>query len=393
MLVGKTNILSIQALRAIAAILVVFCHSEQFTSFAFDVHMVKYLGQCFGNFGVDIFFVISGFIMFYINHDKFGKPNVVGKFLQRRLLRIFPIYWVITLFVLIFIIPSTMYKYALPESQYATINSVQNLTYLLQNFLLIPSFNHDSQPIATVIGPAWTLIYEMFFYYIFGFFLFFNKKFCIYGLNIIFLLLVLSSLMMNLSVFHYQPHGFLSFVSFYGNNIIFEFIFGCFLANRYLNNKFLNTQLAVLSIIFAMFIFVLAYHIPEKHYWELHGFMRFSLIYHIKMLGGGVPAALLLYGVLSLEARKVIQVPRFLIKLGNASYSIYLFHFPLFIVLLLAMFKKTSEYFLIPGDIVVLFVWLTCVSGGYLAYLYVEVPLMKWIKNAMRAKPIIIPEN
>ena len=179
MIANERKILSIQALRGIAAILVVFCHSEQFISEFSTVHLKIYLGQCFGQFGVDIFFVISGFIMVYISHNNFGDRRVILPFLMRRFTRIFPIYWLMTLIVVLLIIPSGLYSYALPESQLAVVDAIKSTSYLFKSFLLIPINDTSFNPpvVGPVIGVAWTLVYEMFFYYVFSLVLLCNRKY------------------------------------------------------------------------------------------------------------------------------------------------------------------------------------------------------------------------
>ena len=74
---------SIQVLRGIAAVMVVMFHG---------------LGFQIGSSGVDIFFVISGFIMFHTNRNAFGLTGAAILFFKRRLLRIAPLYWLCTAF-------------------------------------------------------------------------------------------------------------------------------------------------------------------------------------------------------------------------------------------------------------------------------------------------------
>src|SRR5687767_4907064 len=85
---GRASIDNIQVLRAVAALLVVFVHLDGF---------LRVLGlRPFGHGGVDLFFVISGFIMVYTTR---GRPITPAAFLLNRITRIAPIYWLITLAV------------------------------------------------------------------------------------------------------------------------------------------------------------------------------------------------------------------------------------------------------------------------------------------------------
>ena len=103
----KQNTLhSIQALRGIAALLVVVLHSYVYLEARNIIPKVPTLVDS-GRAGVDIFFVISGFIMVLISGNSFGKPGAPQRFLIRRIIRIVPIYWFYTLLmaILLFTLP------------------------------------------------------------------------------------------------------------------------------------------------------------------------------------------------------------------------------------------------------------------------------------------------
>lgn len=88
---------NIQSLRAFAAINVVLFHIiETSASYSQNVDKLSYL-EGWGANGVDIFFVISGFVML---HTQFFQRRTPSQFLRNRIIRIVPIYWAITAFVL-----------------------------------------------------------------------------------------------------------------------------------------------------------------------------------------------------------------------------------------------------------------------------------------------------
>ena len=388
---NEKTIFSIQALRGIAALLVVFAHAEQYVGAFLSVHMKKYIGPSFGAFGVDIFFVISGFIMAYINRDNFGKKNAVWPFLARRFTRIYPIYWLVTLFVLLVIFPSGIFAYALPESEHAVIHMTTNVDYLVKCFLLLPYYDASGQIASPVVGVAWTLIYEMFFYVIFSAMLFLDKKIYFRVLTCIFLALIAGRLVLVYANSHFNMHYFIfPYVMTYGSDLILEFIFGSYLASRYLSGKMLSNKVALFVIVLSCISFFMLYHIPQRHWWELRGIAIFSLFYHIKSIGVGIPAAFLIYGLLSLESNEFIKISSFFIWLGDASYSIYLTHFSIALVILLSLLKKINSYSILPGDVMVFMVWVLCVGVGCLVYRYVELPLTRAIKQWSYTKPISI---
>ena len=96
----KRQIVSIQYLRGIAALLVVFYHVLQDigryseNSYFLNFYKLKYFGQV----GVDIFFVISGFVMMYVHGNDFQKSNISLNFLKRRIIRVVPLYWILSAF-------------------------------------------------------------------------------------------------------------------------------------------------------------------------------------------------------------------------------------------------------------------------------------------------------
>ena len=374
----EKNILSIQALRGIAAILVVFCHSMQYISNFLPVQMERYVGYCFGNFGVDIFFVISGFIMVYISRNDFGQISAVGPFLLKRILRIFPMYWVTTLVVLIIIIPSGLYAQALLEKQQIIISSVKNMNYITENFLLIPPY-YLSNNTTPIIPVAWTLFFEMFFYYIFGLLLMFNRKIYLPALCFIFGSLVLS----NLYFLHFHiTNKICHYINIYGNDIILEFIFGCFIAEQYLAGKMLTTNVAVSMVILSGLAIILSYHGTF-----------FPISPSIQALQHGVPSAFIVFGILSLETNNAIKIPNFLIRLGDSSYSIYLTHLSIFLAILIALLKQTEKYIHLSGNLAVFISWIFCIFLGHLSFNYIEKPITKWLRRSTHKNKALLPSS
>ena len=102
--------------------------------------------------GVDVFFCLSGFIMYWTSWDSFGSAGAWRSFLSRRLLRIYPIYWIVTI--------ATMVVCLFPAS-HLTIRD-HSLGYLVKSFLLLPQ---DGPPLVT---QGWTLVHEVRFYLVFG---------------------------------------------------------------------------------------------------------------------------------------------------------------------------------------------------------------------------------
>jgi len=271
---------TIQALRGIAAFAVVLCHIY------FNTNSV-------GAFGVDIFFCISGFIMMHVTE------NGTKHFLQKRMLRILPLYWGLTLisFSAILMFPKLI---NLNESTLET---------LLKSFFFIPyKRNGLVEPILQV---GWTLNLEMCFYVLF----FLSAKikrdvrhFICSGMLIF---LVLSGIFIKTDNLIFN---------FFTKPIMLEFVLGMFTfvifkKMRY-NNRFAN-HIALKIIPFVLIL----YMILMQHY-ELAHYDRFFLY--------GIPAMFLL--LCFIMGFKDYELPKPMIILGNISFSLYLIHYPTLVV-------------------------------------------------------------
>jgi len=162
---ARNTFYSVQTLRGIAALGVVAFHSQFFLRYGAYPHTQHLLGAA----GVDLFFVISGFIITYVSWNKFQTPAAFKGFLVRRIFRIVPTYWMYTtvMMVLLWIVP---------------------LHWVNTRFVLfdIPNsylFLYASTPLLIV---AWTLSFEMYFYALFGIFLSFPRRCLMPSLALIF---------------------------------------------------------------------------------------------------------------------------------------------------------------------------------------------------------------
>ena len=141
----------VQAARGAAAVIVLLYHCGRMLS------LPQYLGRVplgdvfeFGHAGVDFFFVLSGFIITYVHRADLGRPERLPRYAWRRLSRIFPMYWVVSVVVLALALDSPEKVAQLP------------LGHVVASFLLVP---HGREPL---LGVGWTLEQEMLFYVAFG---------------------------------------------------------------------------------------------------------------------------------------------------------------------------------------------------------------------------------
>lgn len=150
---GRQIFTGIELGRGVAAALVVLHHAGNivaqprfFGHEAFGSHLERF------HVGVDFFFVLSGFIICWMHFDDLGRRNRLGNYAQKRFLRIYPPYWgiLLPLIVLYQLFPA------------AGIPSQRDAANVVMSTLLLP------YPLPPVLGVAWTLVHEIFFYAIFG---------------------------------------------------------------------------------------------------------------------------------------------------------------------------------------------------------------------------------
>ena len=148
----------IQALRGFAAALVVVLHA---TGQPFGMEASKPWVWMRGHAGVDIFFVISGFVM-AISATGQGRPTA-GEFLRRRILRIVPLYWIFTLVMLAKILAVKVH----PGLGRDVVHLQTPIGYVLASLFFIP-YRNSQGDIAPVLAVGWTLSFEMLFYLLFA---------------------------------------------------------------------------------------------------------------------------------------------------------------------------------------------------------------------------------
>jgi exopolysaccharide production protein ExoZ len=287
---------SIQYLRGIAAFLVVLYHANNLFEQYYDYSLLK--GILYpGYMGVDIFFVISGFIIFTVHKHDIGLPDRSSQFFLKRFFRIYPVYWLILLAILpvYFIMPSFGQGYETDAKE--IISSI---------FLLFPT---ENMPILVV---AWTLQHEVLFYVLFGvlLILLYSKNKTLAKILIIsWAILCFTSLFISFETMH-------PFYKLIFNPINLEFLMGCTIA-WILNKK--ETKLKTAYFIFAFGITLLLI----SWFSTFLGITDFNRIFT-----WGIPSTILIMSLILIERKSNSKKNRLFILLGDASYSIYLTHYP-----------------------------------------------------------------
>lgn len=332
---------SIQSLRAVAAIIVVAFHSH--ISFASSYSNLWLANESyifgFGKVGVHIFFVISGYIMYLTSFglNKRFDPKI---FLLKRFMRIYPIYWV---FVAMYV--ATAYLLLSPPKL--------SLPKYFGMILLLPG------PGSSVIGPAWTLSFEVYFYAIFAAAMVLGKARGIAVLTAFFLLSVVLGHLL-------RPQS--AALSLLTNSLLLEFILGVWIAHYTTSvsfSKAVGWSAVVVAGVGYLIGLALGYdRLPSFVIW-------------------GVPSALLVGGAVVLEQRNsriLTAVSQKISWLGNSSYSLYLCH-----VLIISLILHTNLLHIGLIPLVVLNT-IACVIFALIFYNLVESPLVQTLQRLVAKK-------
>ena len=285
----KKMVVSIQYLRGLAAMMVVYHHSVRKVLEMSPDSVIPYSG--FGNAGVDIFFVISGFIMWVTTVSTTQTP---AYFWYRRIIRVVPLYW---FFILAIIIP----KLLVPEIFQTT---QLEPSHIVKSLLFIPHYHpFVSDQIWPILIPGWTLNYEMFFYLLFGASLFISARWRFPALASAFLFLVLLGQWITSD----NP----LFIT-YTDKLILEFFAGIVIGVLYMRGFTLSPVMSISLMGVAIILLI--------------GFETFLLPGGMRIIIWGIPAILMVFATLSLDTAGKIPRISSLRLIGDASYSIYLSH-------------------------------------------------------------------
>jgi len=317
-----TKLAGVQAARGVAACMVLAFHIfaimefEQYSSLG----MIPWL-RYFSNYwaGVDLFFCISGFIIFYsYSNSNFGSKN----FIKGRLIRILPMYWIFTMLAVI--------TYALQHK-----NEKLNVGYLLSSFLLLVDLRSNNP----VLAIGWSLQYEFLFYLIFLFIYLRNRRnqFMFFA----FVMILLSQFLLN-------------------GGLILEFLIGAIAYKLFNSGKWVTKKPEYFLLFFILCVGI------ELHYFS----SEFLLDFRGLLLG--IP-----FGCIVYFAACVKKTNEAMVTFGNYSYSLYLSH--TFVLTFLT--KLLLLWDIRQTPIIFLLIFLSCNLFAYLVWKYFEIKLTISIKK------------
>ena len=280
---------SVQALRAAAALSIAVLHVlHDATSLDPGGMIERWHDAVPWGAGVDLFFVISGFVMVYASNDLFGRRDGPALFMARRLIRIVPLYWAATtLFLLVALIARS-----------AVSEGAGSIADVLMSYLFLPARrpNGSIQPIYSL---GWTLNYEMFFYVVFAASIWQTRYRALLQVTLVLCVAIAAHSMV--------PAGATAFV-FWTDPIVAEFLFGMAIAVLAAAGISLSAWLRAGLVVIALTALI------GGHIANIGGFAPVTT---------GLPMAML---VIAATLGRAMTLPQALLLLGDASYALYLIH-------------------------------------------------------------------
>jgi exopolysaccharide production protein ExoZ len=340
---------NIQVLRAVAALMIVVDHCGIETErLSETVGGHSLFDEVPWGSGVPLFFAISGFIMVVTSAQAFGTTSAACDFVRRRIIRIVPLYWVVTTVALVVALAAPSLSKAPPGDYLYTVAS-----YLFWPYTCLTGY---ARPLAT---PGWTLNLEMLFYAVFAVALLFRRS---VGLPLLF-----ASLGLLVAV---RVDGLLPGVAlnFWGDPIVLGFLLGAAVGILFIKGARLSIQSTVMLAVigFGVLFFAAVPAGAEDDLWP--------------RLARAVPSTLILIAFAlgpQVDEKRDLWRPGLLI--GDASYSLYLIHAFLLRLLSLIWFK---------GPLAALSLWVFIPIGFAMVlpftlftYWYFERPVTRWLNR------------
>jgi exopolysaccharide production protein ExoZ len=346
------DLIGIQYLRGVASTIVVLFHLlPQLEHLGYTLEIGSGLSG-----GVDVFFVISGLIMWITT----GNSVSPMKFWRHRLVRIVPLYWIATtMMVLVMVFAPSL----LQTAQF-------DLKHILASYAFIAWVHPKTGLMDPVVLPGWTLNYEMFFYFVFGLLLLLRRD------RRLVVAIIFFGALSAAGEFLTQGMADKSFgraqIAFYTSPITLEFVFGMLLGELY-------TRTSILGMIGRQYGWIIM----------LIGFG--GLLFMADALPGmpqyitrGTPALILVAGTLSQDCAGVVRKYWLPLLAGNASYSLYLTH-----PFVLSATSQVWRKLMLDTSIVGLWMFAivsvgSCLIVAAISFQLLEAPLIAYFRRRRR---------
>lgn len=346
--------INIQFLRFLAALSVVLFHTGAYAALASNTgdDVFFRIFSWFGYAGVDVFFVISGYIMWMTTRTVQHLPGV-GYFIYKRAARVYLGYWPYCLLLLLML-------WAL------SVKSTREIDYLGSIFLT------QTQPRSLLLAIAWSLTYELYFYLVFAGVLLLPRQTQFPVLALMWMVVVATMLLywfVDYNVLHEQARWVLKGSRFFLSPFCAEFLAGCLLAVYFEKARSVNPWCCGVVYLVLM---------AAALWYQQHSPLGADALHnypHRRVAFFGSAALALVALMVELEYRGIVFFKRVSLLLGGASYSLYLCH-----VIILRGFHHAGlqTKLLLPAysnQTLLAVLLLMIIAYSVLHYLYIEKPL------------------
>lgn len=338
----KPQIESLQVLRAVAALGVFFFHYFQALLNDFGVFQRNLF--LVGAYGVDIFFVVSGFIICLAGQNE-SSPS---RFFVNRMCRILPLYYVLTI---------GLFFVALSLPQLLNSTTADPI-HLIKSLLFIP-FEKSDGLVQPLLYLGWTLNYEMFFYLVFSFAIFVGSERRIFVVVGVLLACVILGVI-------FKPASVV--LQFFSSGIMLNFIWGCLAFLIFQHKPEWVSKLGHIWLPAALVIIL-------QNFWPLPFDRQFAI---------GIPAMFLLIGMLNIHCQNN-KAWKFGTRLGDASYSLYLIH-PYILQLAIKVALPLFGVSLLSISVVSISVFILTIIISLLMFKLIEKPSNQLLRRYVSAK-------
>jgi exopolysaccharide production protein ExoZ len=337
---STANFLTIQALRAVAALLVVLLHAfetwdERVDPAAPGVNWEN------GAAGVDIFFIISGFVMVISSRRLVDQTPAWLIFLRHRVVRIVPLYWLL----------STAKIVAVMVLGAVVLRTSLDFKSVAGSYLFLP-VTDSAGHFRPVLPVGWTLTYEFLFYLFFA---------AALAMRVDVLRVVIPGLGLVAVAALLRKETWPAWTLF--DTIVVEFVFGVALARWTLQGSHLPPAIAGILVLVGFVSILIVPMVSEN----------------TRVLTWRIPALAIVVGAVSLEPFVAVRLPRSLLTLGDASYSIYLSHRFVLPALGILMGRIVSSNVLTEALMIILCLIVSSIAG-WTVFILIESPMLRAVK-------------
>lgn len=351
------QIRNIQYLRAVAAITVVLCHIHlwQVKTYGFSGLVPSWFS--IGDAGVDLFFVISGFIMVFIQPTPIDSRSSYLRFMAHRATRIYPPLWLILLpLTPVFLVAPKLFN-----------NFYGNRVDLLRSFLLLP------QDYTPLLLAAWTLIHEVYFYVMVSFALLFAQR----G-RWIFGFAWLSLCLFTFLLFGQTRFGDIRLLQLMFSPFSLTFLMGYFIALSRERIRRCPRPILLALMGGGVLGLMAGFHwISDLGVYPNNNYLGRCVFF-------GLPCALIVASAIGLEDPNSKGGFGFK-RLGDASYAMYLTHLPVisvvYVVAKLAHIQRPEVL-----GVVAVICFILCLISALAFHAYLELPLIRFFRNLIGKK-------